>query len=90
MSKKIGLFSVVGGLFSSIMGIIAATCVSCVGSCCGSVCLIGPLVGILGIGVAGFLHKYNAVFVVIGILFFILGIFLTFQNKKKSRGCQNG
>ena len=86
MSKKAGLISAAGGVISSIAGIIGATCVVCA-PVCGGVCVAGPLAAILGIGIAGFLHKYNMAFIIIGGLLFLLGVFLIIRKRKTSCIC---
>lgn len=86
MNKKIGLISAVGGAISSIIGIIGTTCVVC-SPVCGGICVVGPLVAILGVGIAGFLHKYNVVFIIIGGLLFLLGVFLIIRKRKINCVC---
>lgn len=83
---KIGWFSVIGCIVSSVAGIIGTICAASV-SVCGGVCIAGPLVAILGIGIVGFFHKYNTVFILIGGLLFLLGAFLIIQKKIKY-GCK--
>ena len=80
------MISVAGGVISSIVGIIGATCVVCA-PVCGGVCVAGPLAAILGIGIAVFFHKYNLVFIIIGGLLFLLGVFLIIRKKKTSCIC---
>ncbi|OVE73332.1 hypothetical protein BVX93_01965, partial [bacterium B13(2017)] len=62
MNKKMGLISTIGGAISGILGILGAACVVCA-PVCGAVCISGPLVAIFGVGIAGFLYKYNVMFI---------------------------
>lgn len=80
MKRKIGFFSAIGGIISSILGVIGF-CIACP-PVCGGICIAGPLAAIFGISIVGFLYKYNMAFVVLGILFFLFGIFLIIRNKK--------
>jgi len=83
MKNRIGWFSAIGGVISSAAGIIGTACVSC-SPICGSICVAGPLAAILGVGIAGFLHKYSIIFIVIGGLLFLFGIFLVIRKRKIS------
>ncbi len=86
MNKKTGWLSTVGGVVSSTIGILGATCVVCA-PVCGTVCIAGPLAALTGIGIAGFLYKYNMVFIVIGGLLFLFGIFLIIKKRKTICEC---
>ncbi|MBL7071101.1 MAG: hypothetical protein ISS26_02880 [Candidatus Omnitrophica bacterium] len=79
MKKKVGWISAIGGIISAVLGVIASCMLI---PLCGGVCIAGPLVAIFGIGIAGFLHKYNIWFTIFGSLFFILGLFLIIKNRK--------
>ena len=82
-SKNFGILGTVGGAISSILGMIGASCVAC----CGGVCVVGPLVAILGVGITTFLHKYNVIFIVSGGLLFLFGVVLIIRNRKANCGC---
>lgn len=83
MSKKTGILATIGGAITSVIGFLGLACVACA-PICGGLCITGPLVAIFGVGVAGFLHNYGVIFVIAGILLFILGIFLTIKNIRKN------
>ena len=80
MKKKLGWISAVGGIVSTVLGLIAG-CMIFV-PVCGGICIAGPLVAIFGIGIAGILHKYSIWFTIFGALSFIFGIFIMIKNRK--------
>lgn len=81
MKRISGIFSAIGGVVLSIVGIIGTTCIVC-SPICGTIGIAGPVVAILGVGMAGFLYKYSVIFIVVGVLFFLLGIFLIIRKRK--------
>ena len=86
MHKKRGIIGVVAGIISSTLGIIGATCSVCAPACMSSCCL-SSLIALLGIGIAGFLHKYSVAFIVVGSLLFVLGVYQIIQRKRLNSGC---
>lgn len=86
--KKLGLFGAIGGIISSLMGFLGATCVVCAPAC-GTVCVGGILAVITGTGIAVFLFKYKFVFIAAGILLFVTGMVFIFKSRKKCE-CANG
>lgn len=80
MNKKIAWLSAIGGVITSLLGILGALCVTPV---CGTLCISGILAAITGVGIVTFLHKYHAVLIVVGFCILIVGIILIFKCKKK-------
>ncbi len=76
--KKTGLLSMIGGFFSSLLGVLGI-CFVCP-PICGGLCITGPLVAIFGVGIAGFFYKYGYLFIIIGAVFFITGIYLIIKK----------
>ncbi len=81
MKNKTGWLSTIGGAISSAIGILGASCVVCA-PVCGGLSIAGPLAAIFGVGVAGFLYKYSIMFVVVGGICFLFGIFLIIRKRK--------
>lgn len=67
---------------------IASACVICApvcgAACCSGLVLLisGLFVGIFGVGVSMFLHKFNLIFIVFGVILFGVGIVLMIQRKR--------
>lgn len=89
MNKKVGFFSLAGGVFSAIIGFLGASCVFTCASVCGGISIAGLLVTLLGAGTAGFLRQYHAAFMVAGILLFLAGLFLIFRKSGAYSCCSS-
>ena len=89
MKRIVGWLGVVSGTIFSAIGVIVSACMVCGPACGTSACCVGPvlavsgpLVGILGVELSGFLHNYRWLLIGLGIIFFGVGIFLIIRKKK--------
>jgi len=86
MKNKVGVVATVGGGLSAVMGVLGALGAA---AACGSACIAGPLVVVFGASIAGFLHEYNSLFIVIGGLLVLLGIVFIVRNKNSGCKCSD-
>jgi len=80
------------GAISTAAGAIFSACVACgpvctSGGCCAvpGQSVVGPLVGVFGVGVSLFLHTYSPVFIVLGVAVLATGAYLTVKDRASKR-----
>lgn len=87
--KFLGIVTALFGGTLSALGFMGAACSVCAPACC-TVLIAGPLATLFGAGVALFFHKYNMVFIVVGVLISLSGLVLMIRKyriKARSSKC---
>lgn len=91
MKKKTGILMSIAGLISSLLGFLGLSCA--LGSpVCGGICLTGLLTAVMGVGVAGFIFKNSALFIITGCILITVSLIMILgrRNKKMTEcSCQS-
>lgn len=87
INKKNSIISLISGSLLSILGFLGTAVVVC--APCSGICVSGIAVTIFGASIAGFLYQFNKIFIIIGLCFFISGIYSTLKSMKNKKSCIN-
>ncbi len=87
MNNRNSVIGIISGSMFSVLGFLGTAVVVC--APCTGICISGIAVTIFGVSIAGFLHQFNKIFIIIGSCFFIIGIYSTLKSIKKKGSQQD-